>query len=89
MVVLACTALHNFLRRDHVTPYAPEGFLDSEDFASCKILPGAWRKSTYLLQLQGTGRNTNRETQNVRHEFMEYFNDEGAVPWQYKAINDQ
>lgn len=88
MVVLACTALHNFLRRDHVTQYTPEGSLDCEDVARCTILPGTWRETPDLLQLQRKGRNTSREAQSVRNDFMEYFNNEGAVSWQYKAVQN-
>lgn len=51
MVVLACTALHNFLRRDHVTQCTPEGSLDSEDVARCTVVPGTWRESPDLLGL--------------------------------------
>ena len=89
MAVLACTALHNFLKRDHVTQYTPEGSLDSEDIAKCTVLPGAWREIPDLLELQRKGGNTTTEAQTVRNSFMEYFNNEGAVPWQYKAIQNQ
>lgn len=88
VIVLACTALHNFLRRDHVTQYTPEGSLDCEDVARCTILPGTWRETPDLLQLQRKGRNTSTEAQSVRHDFMEYFNNEGAVSWQYKAVQN-
>ena len=88
MAVLACTALHNFLRRDHVTQYTPEGSLDSEDVARCAVVPGTWRETPDLLELQRKGRNTSREAQSVRHDFMEYFNNEGAVSWQDKALQN-
>ena len=65
MAVLTCTALHNFLKRDHVTQYTPEGSLDSEDIGKCTVLPGAWCETQNLLELQRKGENTTTEAQTV------------------------
>ena len=43
--VLACIALHNYLRLTDNAMYCPQGFVDSEN-SSEEIKPGEWRKGT-------------------------------------------
>ena len=40
--VLACMALHNYLRQTNTAHYCPNGFIESED-GSGTIRPGDWR----------------------------------------------
>lgn len=44
MIVLACTSLHNFLIRDHVRHYTPEGSLDVEDLSVRQFF--SWNMAT-------------------------------------------
>lgn len=86
-IALACTALHNLFRRDHVTHYTPEGCLDVEDLSVGHITPGDWRQTPALLGLQRVGRNAMADARNIREQYMEYFTGEGAVPWQYRMTS--
>lgn len=78
--VLACT-MHNFLRRNHASDYTPPGSLDIEN-SSVGTINGEWQQNIQLLRLQRVGQNANAEAKNVRDQYVEYFNAEGAVPWQ-------
>lgn len=86
-VVLACTALHNYLRRDFGSQYTPEGAVDSEDFRRATIIPGDWRMAPQLLELQRCGSGSTTIGNNIRTQYMDYFNAEGAVQWQYRMAN--
>ena len=44
--VLACMALHNYLRQTNTAHYCPNGFSDSED-GSVTIKPGDWRSLVF------------------------------------------
>lgn len=89
-IVLACTALHNFLRKEQVSKYSQsEGCLESEIASDGIIAPGEWRQTGgELLRLQVVGRNATIEGKMVREKFMEYFQGEGAVPWQNRVVHD-
>ena len=81
-IVLACTALHNFLRREYHSFYTPAGSLDNENVVD-GVVTGAWRDDDrQLLPLERLQRHPTNEAIEVRKEFMKYFNEEGAVPWQ-------
>lgn len=82
-LVLACTCMHNFLRRDQVTQYTqPEGSLDSEDLLHRTVAPGEWRRKSGLIGLQRAGRNATHEAKSVREQYMEYFLEENSLAWQ-------
>lgn len=83
-IIFACTALHNFLRREHESFYSPVGSLDNENVVDGVVTPGAWRDERQLLPLERLQRNPTNEAKAVRKEFMEYFNEEGAVVWQQR-----
>lgn len=83
-IVLACTALHNFLRREHASTYTPVGSFDNEDIDDGVVTPGAWRDNRQLLPLDRVLRHPTSEAKDIRNEFMHYFNEEGAVPWQQR-----
>lgn len=84
-IVLACTALHNLLRREHPSFYTPTGSLDKENIADGVVTPGSWRVDRWqLLPLERVQRNPTDEAKAVRNQFMEYFNEEGSVPWQQR-----
>jgi hypothetical protein len=83
-VVLACTALHNFLREHHSSDCSPT--LDVENVLTGQVTAGSWRKEQPLPSLMRTGRRATESAKRVRDEFCAYFSNEGAVPWQNKMV---
>ena len=81
-IILACTALHNYLRRNHEALYTPVTSLDRENISDVTVTTGSWRDDTQMMALQRLRRNTTDEAKNIRKEFTQYFNEEGALPWQ-------
>lgn len=86
-IVLSCTALHNFLRRDQVAKYIQhEGSLEHEDVSLRTVVPGVWRDIQQVTGLQRVGINSTVEGKHVRNEYVKYFNQEGALHWQDTMI---
>lgn len=86
-VVLATCVLHNFLRKSSKN-YISNNCVDAEDIINDTFQDGAWRQQNNMLQL--TQNSQNRLTddgKNVRNIFLNYFNNEGSVPFQDKMIN--
>lgn len=77
LAVLACCILHNYLRRkcgeSYISTSAQENAYNIDD-ANCT-------ESLTSLQ-RGHNRRANQEAKEVRNAFLEYFNEEGKVPWQ-------
>ncbi|XP_023310997.1 putative nuclease HARBI1 [Anoplophora glabripennis] len=88
-VVLACCALHNWLRKTGTT-YVPFGLIDYEDMNHISQ-PGSWRYCTsdglVNIQLLTGDRNPTRVASQKRDNYCKYFNGEGAVPWQWRIID--
>ena len=80
-IVLACTTLHNMLRKHSSDSYCPSGSIDSEN-KHTGFVKGTWREDLQLQGLQRFGRRAGNEAKYVQAQFMEYFNEEGAVSWQ-------
>ena len=88
MVVLACTSLQNFLRRDNVNKYMQsDACLVSEDISQGTICPGNRRTTPSLLELQRVGQNSSNDGKHIRDQYMKFFSEEGAVPWQNEMID--
>lgn len=90
-VVLACTHLHNFLRRSNSssTSYTPSGTFDYEDTNTATLVPGQWRiegmPTGTLLRLKRVPKKPTAIAREVRDEIRAFVNTpEGSVPWQYK-----
>lgn len=87
-IVLACCALHNFLRKISKKNYITEISVDFEDIHSGAVQPGEWRHNNELLSLQ---RNATRNPQNsakkVREAYKNYFNTVGRTSFQEKMIS--
>lgn len=87
-VVLACCALHNWLRKTG-NNYVLFGLIDYEDMNHVSH-PESWRDCTSdaLLNIhQLTGdRNPSRVASQKRDNYCKYFNEEGAVLWQWRMI---
>lgn len=75
-VVLACCALHNFLRAKCIGYSIPD---ESDEQAEDNM--SQVEQSLAGLQ-RGTMRNTSNAAKKVRYTFMNYFNNEGKVAWQ-------
>lgn len=87
-VVLACCALHNFLRKKS-SAYAPPEAFDQENIIDGTNQLGARPDPDILHGLQlRQGGQVLRQAKAVREKFCTYFNEEGSVPWQEKfALN--
>lgn len=68
-ITLACCALHNFLRMENPIYVLPDEEVD--------------KNFTFKYGLSYQGSNRSRaEALQIREEFKDYVNNEGAVPWQ-------
>ena len=65
-IVLACTALHNMLRRNNSDVYCPPGSIDSENQHTGAVSGGIWRKHPQLQGLQRIGRRAANEAKDVQ-----------------------
>lgn len=86
-VVLACCVLHNFLREQHCETYCPPGYADVMD-TNGEIVEGTWRTDPQqLVNINHTAqRNSPALAIQARETFMDYFNNEGALPWQSQHV---
>lgn len=87
-VVLACCSLHNWLRRTNPT-YISTGLIDYED-ENHRTFHGSWRNNSPLgfRDLpRDVCRNPQRQAQQIRDKYRDYFSNEGAVPWQDRLLN--
>lgn len=89
-IVNATCALHNWLRIKSPNTYTPSGTFDYEDLDNCNWFPGSWRN-----EVQPTGiinmtshppRYPSTSATTLREKYTQYFNNEGAVPWQDNMI---
>lgn len=87
-VVLACCALHNFLRK-RVPTYISHSNIDSENIRLGTFREGDWRQtSAPLVSLQrSSNRQRNEDGNIVRNKFMDYFNSVGRVSFQDRMID--
>lgn len=86
-VILACVALHNYLRRNKTSAdlYSPSGSFDVENIETGEITPGQWRTVQALAfdQLQTVPRRSPIDARMIRDELSFYFiSADGMVPWQ-------
>ncbi|XP_018354298.1 PREDICTED: uncharacterized protein LOC108755658 [Trachymyrmex septentrionalis] len=86
-IVQAIICLHNWLRLQDVeeNQYVPPSMIDQDD--SNDLIPGSWRKYTEnsaLRDITKCGTNTSsRQAKQIREEFCQYFNNEGAISSQF------
>lgn len=86
-VVMACCVLHNFLRRTRREYYTPATCLDVENLQTGDILLGLRPESNTFHDLQNSShRHASTEATRIREKFMNYFTNEGSVPWQQNFI---
>lgn len=90
IIVSAICVLHNFLMSRSQNTYAPNGTFDFENTETGIINPGYWRhelENEKLTPIEVTkSKNCEMSIKEIRNEFKNYFNQQGAVPWQFSAI---
>ena len=84
-IVLACIALHNYLRQADSARYTPSGFIDSED-STGTIKKGLWREEGNNGTFQDIGIARPRKYKSfdadTREPLAKYFvSKEGSLPW--------
>lgn len=85
LIVLACCALHNFLRTR--LPTFTNHLLDREDEESHEVIPGAWRLDENLMNLAVLrGRNASKAAKAQREYLCAWVNGPGAVAWQDRMV---
>ena len=61
---------------------------DIEDHETGTVIPGSWRadtpNSSWLDFFPSCSNNFSNEARVIRDEYKEYFNNEGAVTWQWR-----
>lgn len=94
-MVKATAVLHNWLRKQDITrrgTFITPEMVDRETNDG-SIIPGTWRNmvetnNSVLQNIAACSNHTySREAANIRIKFTEYFNEEGAVPWQFVRIH--
>ncbi|XP_046686715.1 uncharacterized protein LOC124372373 [Homalodisca vitripennis] len=82
-VVLACCALHNFMRETSPNKYTPSECFDEE--SNGEIINGLRTETRRKLQRNRKG-TKGKAGKDTRDKFVEYFNGNGKVPWQDKYV---
>lgn len=84
-IVLACCALHNYLRTKSKT-YMTDLCVDVENTNDLTFRPGDWRSRAENFQLmplaQRNEKQRNDDGNDVRNKFMTYFNGQGSISFQ-------
>lgn len=84
IVVMAACTLHNFLHKRCTESYVPPGAYDIENIQDGTVQLGERTESSNLLDLQrGQNRQSTNDAKAVRQMYINYFNNEGAIPWQW------
>ena len=87
-VTLSALVLHNFLLKSwSKSVYCAPGLLDQEDTQG-NVVAGSWRTENAAegfreLSPQSHGNNISKTAKNIQEVFMDYFMNEGALPWQW------
>ncbi|KYM96257.1 hypothetical protein ALC62_13073 [Cyphomyrmex costatus] len=95
-IVQATICLHNYLRKNNINNrgnYGSPELVDRED-ENHNVIPGVWRRTitndSAFNDINSCGTNTNsRISAAIRNHFCDYFNEEGAVSWQFLQIYQQ
>lgn len=82
--VLACCALHNFLRKNSSASYTPPDSLDYEDPCTHEMQDGLRVGDNIAGLANGKIKNAPERAKHVREQFKMYFNTVGKVAWQDK-----
>ena len=92
--VMACLALHNYLRQTDNAFYSPQGFMDSEE-SSGNVRPGLWRSASesdegrncFQRLKKVKGSRYSNDAIHMRENLKKYVNsDVGSLPWQLDYV---
>lgn len=89
MIVLACCALHNYLRRKSSTYLTPTS-VDWEDTKTTILTEGEWRQNVRQLLGIKQHNRSGKETylaEAIRGYYRDFYNNEGAIEFQERMIN--
>ena len=92
-ITKAVVALHNFLMTENELNnqnYCPQNYIDVEGPNGLQL--GEWRLDNQNIQgilpiNNNTSNNYSEDARMVRDSYKEYFNNEGAVDWQWDRVN--
>lgn len=86
-IVMACCVLHNYLMKTLPSCYASSECFDSENRDEGSTTSGYEANNVYVYGLnRNNPGNMARAAKKVREDFMNYFANEGQVPWQLNFI---
>lgn len=86
-VVLACCALHNFLRKNSKNNYLTKSSVDYEDVNNGNIIPGDWRKNRNMLSIEKSKMtNTSLNVKEIRNKYKNFYIFVGRLTFQEKMI---
>ena len=90
-VVLACCALHNYLRTKTASnsKYSPPGTFDEESPTTHEVIPGQWRTEINEPLPGVVQQGSNRapfDAREIRDELCDFFNSDGQVSWQWDVV---
>lgn len=80
--------LHNWLRQQtSPIPYIQSDLVDTEN-GDGTVSTGSWRNdmTDNITSLKTNSFNSTKKAKEVRDTFANYFNSDGAVPWQMERI---
>lgn len=88
--------MHHFLKTWEINApasqrtYCPPDLVDREDDDG-NIIPGLWRKDNYELPSisKGSSNTYTRNANSIREQFKNYFNNKGAVEWQWERVDSK
>ncbi|XP_071051202.1 uncharacterized protein [Onthophagus taurus] len=88
-IVQATVVLHNYLRKYRNGGYYCSPGYGDQIGANGEIIEGQWRSESFPLEgVQRLGsNNSSRKCMENRNLLCQYFNNEGAVPWQLKYVS--
>ena len=85
-IILACTVLHNFLRRKSPSYILPQN-VDSENLDNGSVTGGDWRNvSQRMVGLNVARQSTTQNAREIREMYTQYYNGEGAVSFQDRFV---
>lgn len=86
-IIKAACALHNWLRKTSLTTYTPPGYIDEEHVSAGDEQREIFNQQAFQNIIYNYG-NSAKNAILVREKYCDYFNTEGAVPWQDNAISE-
>lgn len=84
---MASCALHNYLTETNQATYSPPESHDMEMFDEGTIIQGSTLADSHMISLDKRQQgNVTNAAKRVRDNFINYFVNEGQVPWQSNFV---